>query len=104
MEVSDIAFKRGSGEWRGDDVLVKKLILAEHNCNANHVIPTLWNSKVYQKLYVALHTAKCRACGGVPNDPFMCLTCGDLLCLSQACCTCPLSSSPFLNGRDNTLP
>ena len=60
------------------------LLFAEYTGGAV-LFPALWGASIYQKLYTALLSKNCYACGKTPQTPIACLQCGNVFC----CNMCP---------------
>ncbi|XP_054165403.1 E3 ubiquitin-protein ligase ubr3-like isoform X2 [Oppia nitens] len=41
---------------------------------------------LYDQLFMFYHQRQCRVCNKVPKDPSICLICGTLICMHEACC------------------
>ncbi|UXI22782.1 hypothetical protein NH340_JMT08725 [Sarcoptes scabiei] len=41
---------------------------------------------VYEELFMFYHSRSCKNCNTIPNDPSICLVCGDIVCMRDTCC------------------
>lgn len=60
--------------------------LIKENCVISSQPKLLRLPKVYEQLFMFYHKRPCETCNNVPKDPSLCLICGQLICIREACC------------------
>ncbi|XP_073956496.1 LOW QUALITY PROTEIN: E3 ubiquitin-protein ligase Ubr3-like [Choristoneura fumiferana] len=78
------AARRLSQAARGSRLAVRRILLSLH---VPWELPALLRlPRDYDRLFSYYHERVCLQCGAVPKEASVCLLCGTLVCLKQACC------------------